>query len=150
MKAIAFAVLMSVSAAFAQQQKNTVKVILDCTCEDSTGQAYESALKDRIAKSPRYTEVVDTPENRKRSILLSAVSMDDTENKTGANAAFADVVLIDGTYLDHWVQECSHDIAAACAERAFDLLDKDTSKLLAAAATENQSSSIIPAKATEQ
>ncbi|WP_419806007.1 hypothetical protein [Terriglobus sp.] len=100
------------------------------SCDNTVGRAYGRAFRDLLAKSPRYHELSDTAENRKKAVNVGVVSI---EEKAGGDsvgaAAFASVFLLDSVYLDHVVQSCGVNKSEKCAQDLFDSLDEDVDAL---------------------
>jgi len=110
----------------AQKTPSTVyNLIVGCTCDDSVGKGYARALRDLIAKSPRYNALTDTKENRKRALLISVVTLPlgDDSHGTALGAAISVVFVFDGTFMEQYVQTCSDSVTADCAQKTFDSFD---------------------------
>jgi hypothetical protein len=115
------------------KKNNPYRVIVSCTCADSTGQAFATSLRDRIATSPRYEEISNTLENRKSAIELSIVSVDVFPKNLGHSSAFAVAMTIDGSLYDLWVQTASVHTAGSAAATLLSSMDEDVSKFQAEA-----------------
>jgi hypothetical protein len=116
----------------AQKRPPTVyNLIVSCTCEDSVGKGYARALRDLIAKSPRYEALSDTKENRKRALLISVVTLplgDDSQG-SATGAAISVVFVFDGAFVDQYVQTCSEGVTSGCAQKTFDAIDDLLNKI---------------------
>jgi hypothetical protein len=100
-------------------------LIVNCNCTDSVGKGYARALRDLIAKSPRYQELEDTSDNRKRALMISVVTLPVGDDSQGnANVAAISVVLVlDGLFMDQYVQTCGVSVTTGCAQQTFDSID---------------------------
>jgi hypothetical protein len=110
----------------AQKTKPVVyNLIVSCTCEDTVGKGYARALRDLIAKSPRYEALQDTKDNRKHALLISVVTLPLGDDSQGSayGAAISVVFVFDGTFVEQYVQTCSESVTAGCAQKTFDSVD---------------------------
>lgn len=106
-------------------QPRVYSLIISCTCDDSVGKGYARALRDLIAKSPRYDELVDSKENRKQALVISVVTLplgDDTYG-SASGAAISVVFVFNGTFVNQYVQTCSESVTASCAQKTLDSVD---------------------------
>jgi hypothetical protein len=118
--------LLGIAGAHAQKPAPKVRnVIVSCTCTDSVGKAYSRALRDIIAKSPRYAELSDTKENRKQALLLSIITLpiDDDSQGTSSEGAISIVFAFDAVFLNQYVQVCGINAAERCAQTTLDSVD---------------------------
>lgn len=111
----------------AQAQKGpqfVYNLIVDCTCTDTVGKGYARSLRDLIATSPRYEEITDSTEYRKRALLIGVVTLPlgDDSDGTARGAAISVVFVFNGTFISQYVQTCGED-TKGCAQKTFDSVD---------------------------
>ena len=139
MKRLFFLLIIALGLAFrAQSQttsKRTLDVIVSCSCSDTVGKGYARALRDEIARSPRYEEVIDSESNRKNSMTISVVTLaiDDDSQGSSSHAAISVVLMFDGTFIDQLVQTCGASVTSDCAKKTINSLDESVSQLREAA-----------------
>jgi hypothetical protein len=114
----------------AQQQKGQPTVYnltVDCTCQDRVGKAIVSELRDEIARSPRYSQVDNTKENKPHAITLAMVSVpiDDDTNGSASRGALSTTLVIGSTYMDSFVQTRSKEKGNVCAKALLRNLDSN-------------------------
>jgi hypothetical protein len=102
-----------------------INLIVSCTCTDTVGKGYARSLRDLIAASPRYTELPDSKDNRKRSLLISVVTlpMGDDSTGTASGAAISVVFVANEIFISQYVQTCGTD-TKSCAQKTFDSVDE--------------------------
>ena len=124
---VVFLCLLLIGQSRAQKtQPRVYNLIVSCTCEDSVGKGYARALRDLIAKSPRYDALVDSKENRKRALLISVVTLPlgDDSYGSASGAAISVVFAFDGAFVSQYVQTCSDSVTTNCAQKTLDSLDE--------------------------
>ena len=109
----------------ARVQSKSYNVIFKCACDDTISQGYAQAFRELLASSGRFTELPDTDENRKHSLVVRSVSMSMSEDrdKQVSLAGFATVLTASDAYLDLYVQKCGRFKPGDCAKTIFDKLD---------------------------
>ncbi len=100
-------------------------IVFQCSCDDQISQGYALAFRNLLASSGRYTELDDTAENRKHSLVVRSVSMSMSEDRDRqvAVAGFATVLTASDAYLDLYVQKCGRYKPGDCARTIFHQLD---------------------------
>lgn len=103
-------------------------VALTCTCTDQVGQLYASALRDVIARSPRYRLALSPVGGTKRNPIyhynIVVVSTDDSINNAGQSTALSVSFLIGSSiFLDSEVQVCGMYRVKYCARQTLAGLD---------------------------
>jgi hypothetical protein len=124
MKYLALLLLLS-NTAFGQASGSVkLKIKFVCTCDDSVGVRYATALRDLIAKSPRYVETNDFSEGTSRHLGIRVVSVDQDDDHTGRSTAMS-IVFTSGSdvYLTHAVQTCGINRVESCAADTLADLD---------------------------
>lgn len=126
----AFVFLLLCVPAFAQSTKK-IGVVFNCDCDDITGELYASAMRDLIARSPRFEAVSkgEIKDDKGKVVLynwrIRAVSIDPTSVASGQSAAIAVVFLLgDSIYISMIVQTCRKTAASECAADALASFDK--------------------------
>jgi hypothetical protein len=134
----AILVLAVPSVAMSQVERpRKVGIIVGCSCDDPVGSQYATDLRDEIARSPRYFLTSDTEQKDAqgkfvaKNFELKIVSMDadDKANPGGHSTVISAVLVIDGTYIDQWVQACGVSKTTSCAKSIFSSIDKDVEDL---------------------
>lgn len=128
MKTITLVLCLLISCAFGQTApKKGVKFV--CTCNDSVGARYATAVRDLIAASPRYTSADDFIENPGPSSIphmgIRVVSLDPQVGSPGNGAALAVVITWGTFYLTSSLQICTSENVRTCAENTIALLDSN-------------------------
>lgn len=128
--------LISLLAAFITLHGQTVdgktKLVFSCTCTDTVGIQLASAIRDSIARSPRYTlsdtaDIRVTADITAHAYKLSIVSMDpQSDNPSLANLStvLSAVVLIGSSrYVGNFVDICGRQAVDLCAEQVISMTD---------------------------
>jgi len=96
MRALVLVILLiSWSLSFAQSSSNKTAVFFSCTCSDSVGKLYATAVRDAIAASPRYKEAAVAEEkgaNGKTDSYhwaVKAVSLDPSNDNNGVSTVIS-------------------------------------------------------------
>jgi hypothetical protein len=119
------AMLLFASPLLAQQNTpKNFRIIFTCTCGDATGRAFASAFRERIAATPRYTEVADTSANQDNALKLRVVSLDLSSSRV-SGSVMSTVLTMGDTYVDNWIQTCNPSIANSCVSTMFSSIDKE-------------------------
>lgn len=105
-------------------------VAFSCTCTDEVGQLYASALRDQIARSPRYrlaeSAEAGTKEHPIFHLNIEVVSIDDSFSNSGQKAAMSVVFLMGNSmYIGSDVQTCGIDKVDLCVRETLAELDSD-------------------------
>lgn len=125
---ICLAMALPVWGQSAEAKKIPVK--FTCTCTDIVGEAYATALRDALAKSPRYREAYLAQykiSNGKFAYnwQIKVVSMDPSRNSLGTRTVLSVVFLFGDTeYLDNVVQICGNAAASKCASATLASFDE--------------------------
>lgn len=108
-------------------------IYIDCTCEDMVGALYATALRDAIARSPRYSLASSPSEgsgkNLKYNWTLSIVSINDTAGSTGISTAISTVLNIGDIMFGQHIQSCGIDMVTSCAATTLASADNDLQNL---------------------
>jgi hypothetical protein len=124
MRALGWLLLFS-SVAFAQSVPKTgVKFV--CTCTDTVGARYATAVRDLIATSPRYkpaAEFIEGPENSKiYNMGIRVTSLDPQVGNPGNGSALAITITWGALYMTNYIQICpSRDVQTCAANTIADL-----------------------------
>ena len=121
-----------------QQNQKRIPVFFLCNCGDEVGKLYATALRDLLAKSPRYVETADPDLTRgtvdgppKLSVVVT--SIDPTGE--GKSMAHSEVGLLgSSTYLYSTVGWCPKAQVDHCAASTLAALDDQVHLLLEARA----------------
>jgi hypothetical protein len=128
MKWIAAVILISATCALGQTTPKT-KIYVSCTCDDPIGAQYATALRDAIARSPRYTlasaSVEGAGKDKTYNWTLSIVSIDDTPATPGTSTAISVVLQIGIIITSQRIQVCGYSAVDRCAAAAMANLDSD-------------------------
>lgn len=123
------ALVLSVCAEAQIPKKILSKVVISCTCQDSVGILYHSALKDAIALSPRFAlstllEEKTSAKSGGHFIHISVVSIDDSVSGSSDSVALSVAYLVgDAVFLGQQVQTCNKFNLTACATATLSGLD---------------------------
>lgn len=127
-KLLCIALLLLPSIAFGQNA-NKAGVKFDCTCNDSVGARYATAVRDLIAASPRYESAEDFVENPGKSAIyhmgIRVVSLDPQAGNPGHGSALSIVITWGAFYLASSLQICTSDGVRECAENTMAIMDKN-------------------------
>lgn len=126
MKSLVLSVLLVVGAmpGWGQSGQSTKKIAVkfSCSCSDTVGRAYATALRDALAESPRYREVYTAIEKLPNGNTVDhwhiiAVSVDPSQSKSGYSTAIAITFLFGNTYfLTEEVKSCGMERVKECAQ----------------------------------
>ena len=112
------------SSATSSQTPTKSSVIVECGTPDSIGKGVCRALRDEIARSPRYIEVPKTDENMRKSVRISLVTVDAVGTQEDDSlAAMSVAYVLNVTLLTHHVETCGRTRITDCATGIVDDLD---------------------------
>ena len=109
----------SFGSASAQHAKRD-RVVVTCTCDDATGQAYVTALRSALNRNPHYREVDLQEGVANNAIRINIVSMPLGTESGISKAALSVVVIHDGALLHQFVETCTRIPIQDCAESMLD------------------------------
>ncbi len=125
-----FGLLVTSAAPGQAPAKKAIK--FQCTCDDSVGVRYATAMRDLIAASPRYKSATEfTVGEGKGSVWnlgVRVVSIDPTVGKTGNSTVLSVVLTVGPLYMTSYVQVCTSDGVSSCAADTFAEIDQELSK----------------------
>lgn len=128
LKVIAVVVLFLGTGALAQAPTK-IKIYVNCTCNDMVGARYATALRDVIARSPRYqltsAAIEGTGKDEIYSWVLNIVSVDDGNNNEGVSSAISVVLELGGYLSAQRVQTCGRAVIENCAATTLANADAD-------------------------
>ena len=108
-----------------------IKVKFECTCDDQVGKQYATALRDSLATSPRYVEMVAESEPKSEGskdkvfhFVISVVSMDTASPAAGRQEAMSVVITAGSAILDQRVLVCGVEVVTHCSAATLANLDK--------------------------
>jgi hypothetical protein len=144
----ALGALILVSGLGSGQSKRPAKVgiIVSCSCDDPVGRLFATSVRDVIARSPRYFLATEKTQKGANGVQiglnfdLNVITMDsdDKTNPKGNATIVSSVLLIDGTYVDHFLQNCGSTRTEACAKDLLAGFDEDIEALYQVAAKSQQ------------
>jgi len=115
--------------AHAQATNKKTLVEFKCTCEENLSLRYAAAVRDLLAKSPRYEEV-HANSGIFYSWQVSVVSsgLSDRDRTNSDSIALSVVVTKGGFLMTHAVLLCGSGRLQGCAENTLAALDKEVSE----------------------
>lgn len=120
---LAFLFCLTTSVAACGQVKKA-SVYFHCNCEDSTGASLATALRDRLALSPRFQE---TSDSTGMSFQIHMVTMDPSDNNNGYSTIYSVVITFGPTfYVTHTVGVCGARNLDTCSSQVLSGLDSAT------------------------
>jgi len=129
MKTLACLVFMIGTTAFGQQQEK-IQVKFDCTCVDPVAARYATAMRDVLAKSPRYVETYLSKDPAKDGGDYWNISVVSLPVNSDDNAAALSIVFkIGNTYINHLVQVCGTNKVEGCADDTIAQMDSTIASL---------------------
>jgi hypothetical protein len=132
MKYLFVALLLSSTTALAQSRKTPVAIKCEPRNNDTVGSQLCTAIRDAVARSPRYSEVDENPAGWEIAILTGTTQ----EN---VNTAASMVVVFRTIYADHELKLCSASTVRRCADGFLATLDDDVSTFRKAQAGDHPS-----------
>jgi hypothetical protein len=119
--------LLTLSApAFAQASKTPVH--FQCQCDDAVGARYATAVRDLIAKSPRYIAVPDfivgDTKDGHWNYGIRVISLDPSTNNIGNMSAIAIVITFGPLFDNTQIQTCYASDIQTCADNTMAFFDK--------------------------
>jgi len=119
------------------QAPTKVKIYVECTCDDIVGAQYATALRDAIARSPRY-ELASSPSvGVGKSLIywwsLSIVTLDDSNSpaEPGHKTAISIVLTFNAAMVSQHIQTCGVSAVDHCAAMTLSSTDNEIQKFLA-------------------
>jgi len=126
LRTILTALLLTASVPALAQTKKTA-VYFHCTCDDTSGAALASAIRDDLAISPRYEEV---SASKTVTYQLRMVTMDGGQLNEGYSTVYSAVVTFGpnsddqpDVYAGHAVGMCGRNRVSSCAGNIIAFLD---------------------------
>ena len=122
MRRISFTALLLLSflsfgmKAQAERPHIPVGITITCSCDDATGKAYVSAIRDLLSKDSHYREMSMEEGARKNAIRINIISMPLEAVDGRQRAALSIVCLHDGSIIHQFVETCTRIPIAECAE----------------------------------
>ena len=100
-------------------------VRVSCSCTDPTARAFAEAVRDAVARNPRYRDVTLTSGTERDLVRLSIVSLPlgGGSHADAPATALSIVFLKDGVMLDHLVETCDQTSVDACARTTVATFD---------------------------
>jgi len=99
----------SFGCAFASAQApHKTLLVVSCSCDDTIGKSYLSALRTAIGRNTHYREVGTEEGMRKNAVQLSIVSMSLPGSEGVEKSVLSIVCVHDGVILHQMVETCSH------------------------------------------
>jgi hypothetical protein len=110
----------------AAAQTKKIPIFFSCTCDDTTGAALATAIRDQLASSPRYAETSDT---KAVSYQWHIVTLDPSKNDEGISTAYSAVITFGShdsseVFMGHDVGVCGRNSVPTCASDLVAYLDK--------------------------
>ena len=93
-----------------------VGITITCSCDDATGKAYVSAIRDLLSKDSHYREMGLEEGARNHAIRVNIISMPLEAVDGRPRVALSIVCLHDGSMLHQFVETCTRIPIAECAE----------------------------------
>ena len=128
MKALAFLLFLSPIGSLGQSTQK-IGVKFSCTCNDTVGARYATAVRDLIAVSPRYKLVGDFVEGSKSARVFNmgirVVSLDPQGGSPGNGTALATVITWGYLYATNTLQICTSEAVQTCAANTIATLDSE-------------------------
>lgn len=91
-------------------------ITITCSCDDATGKAYVSAVRDLLAKDVHFREMSMEEGARKNAIRVNIISMP-LESADGRPRAVLSIVCMHGDTMVHqFVETCTRIPIADCAQ----------------------------------
>jgi hypothetical protein len=112
-----------------QDSAGKTQLFVSCSCDDQLGAKYATALRDIVAKSPRYEETRNEGDDKSGyPFKISLVSID-TSTSPGEQIAISEVTSFNSILFDQNVQVCSAQSVFNCAQTTFSQVDKSIDEL---------------------
>jgi hypothetical protein len=111
------AMFLLVAAVPSLAQTKKMPIVFTCSCDDMTGAALATAIRDQFASSPRYEE---TSDSKTVTYLLHIVTLDPDEPNKGYSTTYSAVITFGSrdsseVFMGHDVGTCGRNRVSTCA-----------------------------------